>query len=54
LHLRVRRHVVWVGHLEDAPRFAPFDMRLELSCGEAYPSKEERRREIVPYRVAEK
>src|SRR6202022_4911334 len=54
LHLRMRRHVVWVGHLEDAPAFATFDMSLELSRGEARPSKEEGRCQIVPERVAEK
>src|SRR5690349_9620408 len=43
LHLRVRRYVVWVGHLKDAPGFATFDMRLELSRGEVHPSKEEGR-----------
>src|ERR1700676_5258026 len=41
LHLRMRRHVVWVGHLEDAPGFATLDMSLELSRGEPRPSKEE-------------
>src|SRR5882672_3080340 len=54
LHLRVRRHVVRVGHLEDAPGFAAFDVRLELTRDEARPSKEEGRRQIVPARVAEK
>jgi hypothetical protein len=54
LHLRMRRHVVWVGHLEDAPGLATFDMSLKLSRGEARPSKEEGRCEIVPERVAEK
>src|ERR1700680_2897798 len=54
LHLRMRRHVVWVGHLDDAPGFATFDMRFELSRREARPSKEEGRCEIVPDRIAEK
>src|SRR6202049_1554848 len=54
LHLRMRRHVVWVGHLEDAPGFATFDMSFQLPRGEARPSNEERRCEIVPERVAEK
>jgi hypothetical protein len=29
------RHVVGVGHLENAPGFATFDVRLELTRGEA-------------------
>src|SRR2546423_14631416 len=54
LDFRMRRHVVWIGHLEDAPGFATFDMCLELSRRETHPSKEEGRCQIVPYRVAEK
>src|SRR3984957_6437824 len=54
LRLRVRRHVVRVGPLEDAPGFATFDVRLELTRGEARPGKEEGRCQIVPDRVAEK
>ena len=54
LDLRVRRHVVRVGHLEDALGFATFDVRLELSRRETHPSKEERCCQVVPDRVAEK
>src|SRR5712664_2987953 len=31
LHLRVRRHVVLVRHLEDAPGLGTFDMRLAMA-----------------------
>lgn len=43
LRLGVRWDVVRVGHFEHAPGFATFDVRLELTRGEARPSKEEGR-----------